>query len=826
MNTLWQDIRFGARMMVKAPGFTIIAVMSIALGIALNAAVFTFVNGMLFKPMPVRDPARLVALYTIEPSSVYPGSFSYPDYVDYRDHSQVFSDLFIHYTTQGLSLKGNEGAAEIVCGELVTGNYFTGLRLDAALGRLFTPEDDKRPGGHPVAVLSYAFWRRHFAGDPKVVGRIVKLNGYDFTVIGVAKKGFSGTRQFGWIPDVYLPLMMYAQAIPGTDESFLSNRGDRRFDINGRLRDRVTIEEARAAMNLFAKRLAADYPQTNADLSIGIIPARGKVQPAVVIMGFLSKMTGAMMGLVVFVLLVACANVANLLLSRAAARRKEIAVRLALGASRRRLIRQLLTESVMLSMLGGALGLIMAVWLSDLFRFGAPKVDFDTVDFDYDLSLDYRVLGFTLAASVLTGVIFGLAPALQSSRPDLVPTLKGETSSAGATRRRFNLRNLLVVAQVALSLMLLVSAGLLVKSMRNTQAMSPGFRTDHLMMASVNVGLQGYDEARGRRFYKQLGERLQSLPGVERASFAGPLPLDQYDDSANVIIEGRVPKTANERLNIGFSITGPDYFETMNTPIVQGRAFTDRDNENTPRVVIINETMARRYWPNQNPIGKRMRLGGEQSPWLEVAGVARDGKYYSPNEPQIDYFFLPFWQNYDGRMTLIARTTGDPESVMAGIRREVKALDEQLPVYGARNVSEFLDRVIGPSKAIAATVSGFGLLALLLAAVGLYGVMSYAVAERTREIGVRMALGAEPKDLKVMILREGLRLSLSGAALGLAGAFGLAQLLRSLLYGVSATDPLIFGAVALSLIVVSLVACWIPARRATKVDPMIALRCE
>src|SRR5215831_8217161 len=284
MNTLWQDLRFGARMMIKAPGFTLIAVLSIALGIALNSAVFTFVNGILLKPMPVRQPDRLVALYTIEPNSIYPSSFSYPDYVDYRDHNQVFSDLFIHFTTQGLSLKGREGAAEMVCGELVTGNYFTGLRLDPALGRLFTPEDDKRPGGHPVAVLSYAFWRRHFAGDPNVVGQIVKLNGYDFTVIGVAKKGFSGTRQFGWIPDVYLPLMMYAQAIPGADESFLSNRGGHRFEINGRLRDGTPIEEARAAMNLFAKRLAVDYPQTNADLSIGIIPARGKVQPAVVIM--------------------------------------------------------------------------------------------------------------------------------------------------------------------------------------------------------------------------------------------------------------------------------------------------------------------------------------------------------------------------------------------------------------------------------------------------------------------------------------------------------------------------------------------------------------
>ncbi len=543
-------------------------------------------------------------------------------------------------------------------------------------------------------------------------------------------------------------------------------------------------------------------------------------------MGYTSMVTGLMMGLVGLVLLVACANVANLLLARATVRRREIAVRLALGASRRRLIRQLLTESVMLSTLGGALGLILAIWLSDLFRFGVPKVDFATMDYDYALGLDYRVLGFTLAVSVLTGVIFGLAPALQSSRPDLVPTLKGEMSAASAGRRRPNLRNLFVVTQVALSLMLLVSAGLLVKSLRNAQTMNPGFRTDHLLMASVNVGLHGYDEARGRRFYKQLGERLQSLPGVTHASFAGPLPLDQYYNAANVTIEGRVPKTANERLGIGYSIVGHNYFETMNTPIVQGRAFTERDNENAPRVVIVNETMARRYWPSQNPIGKRLRLGGEQSQWLEVAGVAQDGKYITLGEPPTDYFFLPFWQNYDGRMTLIAHTKGDAESVIASIRREVKALDEQLPVYGVRDAPEFLDIILSGPKSIAATVSGFGLLALLLAAIGLYGVMSYAVAERTREIGVRVALGAEPRDLRLMVLRQGLRLSLGGVALGLAGAFGLARLLRSLLYDLSATDPLTFGAVALSLIVVALLACWIPARRATKVDPMVALRCE
>ncbi|MBS1791403.1 MAG: ABC transporter permease [Acidobacteria bacterium] len=825
MQTLWQDLRYGLRTMIKSPGFTAVAVLSIALGIAVNTSVFTMVNGMLLKPMPVRNPERLVALYTTEPNSMYPSSFSYPDYVDYRDNNQVFSDLFIHYTTQ-LSLKGNDGLAELIAGEMVTGNYFTGLRLDAALGRLLTPDDDLRPGGHPVVVLSHSFWQRRFGGEQSVIGQNIKLNGHDFTVIGVAKKGFSGTRQFGWIPDVYLPLMMYAEAIPGTNEQFLANRGSRSFNVNGRLKDGVSIEQARSAMSAMAAQLGKTYPKTNENLGVGMIPASTKVQPAVTLMGYVPLAFSLMMGLVGLVLLVACANVANLLLARATVRRKEIAVRLALGAGRGRLIRQLLTESVLLSVLGGVLGLMIAVWLSGLFRLAAPKLDFATMDFDYDLSLDYRVLGFTVLLSVLTGIIFGLAPALQSSRADLVATLKGESGIARPGLRRLSLRNLLVVAQVALALMLLVSAGLFVKSLQNAQNMNPGFRTDHLLMASVNVALQGYDEAKGRRFYKQLGERLKALPGVQHASFAGPLPLDQYDYAGNIIIEGRVPKTENERINVMYSIIGHDYFETMNTAIVQGRGFTERDDENAPRVVIVNETLARRYWPNQNPIGKRLRFGRERNPWMEIIGVAQDGKYVTYGEPPTDYLFIPFWQNYDGQMTLLVHTAGAPESLVAGIRQEVKLLDEQLPVYGIRTAPQFLNRLLSLPESVAWMVSVFGLLALLLAAVGLYGVMNYAVAQRTREIGIRIALGATAGNVLRFVLRQGLLLVMIGVVLGLAGALAVTRLLHSLLYNVSETDPYTFSFVALLLAAVALLACWIPARRATKVDPMIALRNE
>jgi predicted permease len=825
MQTFWQDLRYGLRMMRKAPGFTVVAVLSIALGIAVNTSVFTILNGMLLKPMPVRSPERLVALYTSEPNSIYPGSFSYPDYLDYRNHNQVFSDLFIHYTTQ-LSMAGRDGLAEMVAGEMVTGNYFTGLQLDAALGRLLTPEDDVKPGAHPVAVLSHAFWQRRYGGDVNVVGQTVKLNGHDFTIIGVAKKGFSGTRQFGWIPDLYLPLMMYAQAIPGTNEQFLASRGSHSFNVNGRLKEGVSIEQARQAMSALAKQLADTYPQTNENLKVGMVPAGSKTNPAIVLMGYVPLAFSLMMGLVGLVLLVACANVANLLLARAAGRRREIAVRLALGAGRFRLVRQLLTESVLLSLIGGALGLILAVWLNGLFKFAGPTLDYATMDFDYDLSLDHRILSFTVLASLLTGIIFGLAPALQASRTDLVTTLKGEAALATAGLRRLSLRNLLVISQVALALVLLISAGLFIKSMQNAQSMNPGFRTEHLLMASVNVNLHGYNEAKGRNFYRQLGERIKRLPGVEHASFAGPLPLDQYNYGTSITIEGRVPKTENERLSVMYSIVGHDYFDTMNTPVVQGRAFTEHDNEKAPRVVIINETLAQRYWPDQNPLGKRLRLGGEHSTWLEVIGVAQDGKYISFGEPPTDYLFVPFWQNYDGQMTLLVHTTGAPESLATSIRQEVKGLDEQLPVYGVRTAPQFLDRLLSLPKSIAAMVSLFGLLALALASVGLYGVMSYTVAQRTREIGIRLALGARAEDVLRLVLRQGVALVLTGVGLGLAGALALTRVMQSLLYGVSTSDPLTFIFIALLLTIVALFACLIPARRAAKVDPMIALRYE
>jgi predicted permease len=824
MLTVWQDIRFAVRTFFKTPGFTLIAVLSIALGIAANTSVFTLVNAVLFKPMPVPQPDRLVALYITEPNSKFPREFSYQDYKHYRDNNRVFSDLFVHYGTP-VSMKNATDKAELIWGELVTGNYFRGLGVQPAAGRALSPDDDRNPGGHPVAVLNHEFWQRRFAGEPSVLGRVVRLNGHDYTVVGVARAGFSGTRFLGFIPDVWIPLMMHAQVVRGS-ENWLEQRGAQSFNVNGRLKPGVSIAQARMEMNVLARQLALTYPQTNANLVVDMVAAGNKTQPGITLMGVVPLIAGLMMGIVGLVLLIACANVANLLLARASTRRREIAIRLALGASRWRLIRQLLTEGVLLSLAGGALGLLLAQWLNTLVPMANPDLDFATIDFSYDLGLDRRVLGFTLLASFVTGVVFGLLPALQASKPDLVPTLKGEISHAKSGWRLLSLRNMLVVAQVALSLMLLVGAGLFVKSMRHAQELNPGFESKRILLASVDVGIHGYDQTKGHMFFKQIVERVKALPGVVAASMAGPLPLDAYTNGDNVIVEGYVPRYENERIGVMYSIVGHDYFQAMDTPIVEGRGFTERDDEKAPRVVVINEMMARRFWPNQSPIGRRIQLGNAQSPHREIVGVAKDGKYNFLGEPPTEYLFLPHRQHYVGKMTLVARTSGEPEALAAAIRQEVANLDSELPVYGIKTMPKFLDRLLAGPKSIAWMVSLFGLVALGMAAVGLYGVMSYVVSQRTREIGIHLALGAQTGAVLKLVIGQGMTLAMIGIAAGLVAAFTLTRLMSSLLYGVNTTDPQTFVVISVLLMFVTLIACWIPARRAAKVDPMVALRCE
>ena len=824
MDSLSQDLRYAARTFIKAPAFTIIAVLSIALGIAANTSIFTLVNAVLFKPMPVPHPEQLVALYTTEPNSRYPGQFSYPDYRDYRDHNEVFSDLFVHYGVP-VSMKNSGDKAELIWGELVSGNYFSGLGVTPAAGRVLSPDDDRVENAHPVTVLSDSFWRRRFGADPNIVGKGVRLNGHDFTVIGVARQGFSGTRFVGFIPDVWVPLMMHKQIVANSD-GWLENRGTQSFNVNGRLKPGVSIAQATSAMNTYAQQLAEAYPRTNANISVGMVPGGSKTQPALTLLGYMPIVAGLMMGLVGLVLLIACANVANLLLARASVRRREIAIRLALGAGSPRLVRQLLTESVLLALVGGVLGLLMAQWFNELVPLANPQLDFATIDFSYDLALDHRVLGFTLLLSALTGVIFGLLPALQASRADLVTSLKGDAPAVTSGTRRLSLRNLLVVSQVALSLMLLICAGLFIRSTRNVQEMNPGFESKRIMLASVDVGLHGYDEAKGRSFFKQIVDRVKSLPGVVAASIAGPLPLDAYSNGATLSVEGYVPRYENERLSVSYSIVGHDYFQAMNTAIVEGRSFTEHDDQNAPGVVIVNETMARRFWPSESPIGKRLQLGGAKNPYREVVGVAKDGKYFLLGEPPTEYLFVPHSQYYDGKMTIIARTSGQPENLAETIRQEVASLDNELPVYGVKTMPKFLDRILSGPKSIAVLATVFGVVALLMAAVGLYGVMSYSVAQRTREVGIRMALGARTGDVLRLVLKEGFILVFAGVVIGLATAALVSRLLESFLYGISTTDALTFATIPFVLAMVALLACYVPARRATKVDPMVALRYE
>lgn len=822
MKTLLADLRYCIRTLARTPGFTAIALLSIALGIGANAAIFSLVNAVLFKPLPVERPDQLAALYVIEPSSTFPDSFSYPDYVDYRDRNESFSDLVGHYgVTLNIASAGQQ--PELVWGELVTGNYFTGLGVRPAAGRLLTEQDDLHPGAHPVAVLSYNFWQRHFNSDPQIAGKIIRLNGHDFTIAGVANFGFSGTRFLGFMPDIWMPVTMHGQILRENRDR-LDQRGWRWMNVNGRMKEGVSLKQAGAEMNLIAGQLAAAYPRTNSDVSIKIASGAHKTQPLPGGDNILTFLAAMMMGVVGLVLLIVCANVANLLLAKATARRREIAIRLAMGASRWRLVRQLLTESIALSIAGGALGLVAASWLIELLATSGPDLDFSTINPDYDLSIDHRVFLFAFGLSVITGIIFGLLPALQASKPDLVPALKGEPHTSGA--RRFRLRNALVVAQVALSMVLLISAGLFVRSLQNANQMNPGFDTNDILIGSVHLGAQGYTEKQGREFYKRLLERAETIPGVESASLAVTLPLDDGTEGARIFVEGYVPRSETEKNSALYTAAGPKYFETMGTEIVEGRAFNEYDDEKSPRVVVINETMARLYWPDQNPIGKRIQLGNQNSPFLEVIGVARDGKYLTLGEARMSYMFLPLWQNYDNRVRILLRSKADTASLAAGLRREVRALDQTLALYGVKTIQQFLQRSLWGADAAAALVGSLGMFALLLAAVGLYGVMSYSVARRTREIGIRMALGAERSDLLRMIIGQGLRLAMTGVGLGLMGAFALTRAIESLLHGVSASDPTTYLVVVLLLTGVASLACFIPARRAMKVDPITALRYE
>jgi macrolide transport system ATP-binding/permease protein len=813
MGNLLQDLRYGARMLLKRPGLSVIAVVTLALGIGANTAIFSLVNTVLLRPLPVDRPEQLVSLNTASTTGEVFPTLSYPNYRDFRDRNDVLEGLLC-YRFSPISLSNN-GVNERLWGYLVSGNYFDLLGVKPALGRFFTQEDDKAPGAHPVTVITYNCWQKRFGGSPEAIGKSVLVNGRSFSIIGVAQQGFYGS-EISYVPEMWFPMMMLTQIEPGDD--YLENRDSANFFAQGRLKPGVSTAHAEAALKSIAEQLASEYPNENENKTIELSPPglfgafmRGPI------LGF----AGVLMAVVGLVLLLACTNLANLLLARATERRKEIAIRLAIGASRRRLIRQLLTESVLLATMGGAIGLALAYWLVGAMTALKPPID---IPLTTELHIDYRVLLFTAAVSVFTGVLFGLIPALQSTRPDLVPALKDDTSIGGY--RRSWLRNGLVVFQVSLSLLLLICAGLVLRGLQRAQLLNPGFVPHHAVEMSFDLSLQGYDGPRSKEFKHNLLERVRALPSVEYAGLSNLVPLTMNMNNNSIFPEGAPQERG---ANIPMAMTSratPGFIGALGVELLQGRDFTEWESETKQREAVINEAFARRFWAGQSALGKRFSFDSAAGPWVEVVGVMRDGKYFSLGEDPTPFLYVSLRPDSGSYLTLVVRTASEPQSLIGALRGEFQQLDANLPVYGVKTLTEHMSLPLFPARVAAMLLGSFGLLALILAGIGIFGVMSYAVSQRTREIGIRMALGANAGGILKLVLGQGLKLIVIGMTVGIAAAFAGTRLMSTLLYGVSATDSITFVGIAILLISVALLACYLPARKATKVDPMIALRYE
>lgn len=818
MDSLWRDIRYGLRTLLKRPGFTVTAVLSLALGIGANTTIFTVINAVFLQPLPVAEPSRLVSVYGTDANNVGGNldflPISQKNYEDYRDRNQSFSGL-VAFAPVPISLSSGDQPEELR-GLLVTGNYFDVLGVKPAYGRTFLPEEDRTPGTHPVVVVSHGLWQRRFGGVPDLVGKTVTLNNQSFTVIGIAPRTFKGTSALENI-DVWIPNMMHDQVLTGTLRTFYNLRRALMLNAIGRLKPEITLAQGAADMKNIASQLEQEYPKDNEKRSVTFAPlTESTINPS-------QRSTFALAGILLmtivgFILLIACANVANLLTSRAIARRSEIALRLALGCSRGRLIRQLMVESLLLALMGGALGLLVAVaGRSVLWSFIPPFL----AQAGIDISLDLRVLGFTLLLSLITGVIFGLVPTLQASKPDLVAELKDRTAQPRGSRG-FSLRNILVVAQVALSIVSLIGAGLFIRSLRNAVQINPGFETQHLLLLSFNVAAQGYDENRGQEFYRQVVQRIETVSGVKSASEASRAPL-AGGIMRSVFIEGQDAPTNSRGTLVIANAVGLKYFETLGISLLRGRNFSEGDRDKGLRVAIINEAMARRFWPSQDPLTQSFKFFGTDAS-IQIVGVVTDSKLVTLGENSRPCVYLPLLQNYSTPVTLYVRTLGDPVAVLGTVRREMQTLEPNLPLGNASTMPEIIDQALWAPRITAVLLAIFGLLGLVLAAIGIYGILVYSVNQRSREIGIRMALGAQRRDILRLVVGEGMLLVIIGIALGLVASFVATRFIVNLLFGVSATDPIVFSIVALLLALVALFACYIPARKATKVDPLLALR--
>ena len=807
---LLHDLRYALRTLARRPGFTAVAVLTLALGVGANTTVFSWIEAIAFDPVPaVEGDDRLVALQFAQGSRDNL-SFSYPNYVDVRDARLPEFTGVAAYDLVALNLRIG-GEPERVWGQIVTANLFEVLGVRAALGRTLQPEDDRAPGASPVLVISDALWRGRFATDPSIVGRSLAVNGHAFTVVGVAPRGFIGPMN-GLAADAWLPMMMQSTVVPGDR---LNARGSGWLQAFGRLAPGATTRQAQAAVDVVAARLARDHPSLHKDRRLVLAPMWSDGAGGVFL-----PVLGVVMGVVAVVLLIACANVAGLLLARAGGRQREIAVRLAIGASRAQLVRQLLTESAVLAAASGAAGLLLTIWTSRLLTAVLPPLPFPV---RLEGTVNPRVLLFALGATLVTALVFGLVPALAASRPSLAPSLKEMAGASGGGRGRAWLRKGLVVAQVALSLVLLVGAGLFLRTLQHASRIDPGFDAREGFFARLDLQAGRYDGESGPAFYRELLERVEGVNGVARATLGTFVPLTLGGGSdTSVRIEG-YERAEGEPMTIFYAMVAPGYFETLGIPIARGRGLEPRDAGDAPLAVVINETMAKRYWKDGDAVGRRIDYG---SGWATVAGIAKDGKYNAINEPPVNYLYLPLYQVFRPDVALMVRTTGDPGVVFPSVQQAVRAINPDLAMFDVMTIEEHLRASVLIPRLAAWLLGLFGTLALALAALGLYGVIAYVASQRTQEIGIRMALGADRSAILRLILRQGLGLAGLGVAVGLALAVLVTPIVASQLVGVGAADMATLTAALVVLLLAALVATWVPARRAASMDPLRALRYE